>query len=373
MAELEAYERDFGRAQLEYWAETAAAHRRGPRRRGGGPRRRPRRGRDHPRRDRRHEHRDLGDRLARRRPRRHDLPRAPRRRRAAVHGLRPLRRRPRLRRVRRRRVRRRDRRPVRSADHARDEARLASRTSCGRPGSSCPSARIADIAHERGALVLVDGAQAAGAIPVNVRDLGADMYAIPAQKWLLGPEGLGALWVRRELLADAASRRSPSYFTFASLDSRGNRTLADRCPALPGRRLPPAVRRRDGPRDRLADDVRRASTSCTAAAPRWRTARPTCWPRSTASTLLTPRDRMAGLVSFRIARLGAAAGARRAPGADVLHRPHAAAGRTRCGSASASGRPRTSSTGSSTASGSSPRTRPRRIPPRRTLTIVGQD
>ncbi|MCI0347569.1 MAG: aminotransferase class V-fold PLP-dependent enzyme, partial [Chloroflexi bacterium] len=72
-------------------------------------------------------------------------------------------------------------------------------------GLVMPVRRIADLAHERGALVLVDGAQAAGAIPIDVRDLGADMYAIPAQKWLLGPEGLGALWIRRELFGRAAS------------------------------------------------------------------------------------------------------------------------------------------------------------------------
>ncbi len=56
----------------------------------------------------------------------------------------------------------------------------------------------AEAAHRAGALCLVDGAQAAGAIPVDVAALGADAYAFPAQKWLLGPEGLGALWVAPE-------------------------------------------------------------------------------------------------------------------------------------------------------------------------------
>jgi L-cysteine/cystine lyase len=93
-------------------------------------------------------------------------------------------------------------------------------------GTVLPVRRIADIAHARGALVLVDGAQAAGAIPVRVRDVGADMYAVPAQKWLLGPEGLGALWVARELLAGARSTFA-GYFTFASVDSRGNRSLTE--------------------------------------------------------------------------------------------------------------------------------------------------
>ena len=60
-------------------------------------------------------------------------------------------------------------------------------------GAVMPVARIAELAHDRGALVVVDGAQAAGAIPFRFDDLGADLYAVPAQKWLLGPEGMGAL------------------------------------------------------------------------------------------------------------------------------------------------------------------------------------
>jgi L-cysteine/cystine lyase len=55
-------------------------------------------------------------------------------------------------------------------------------------------------AHEAGALVLVDGAQGAGAVPTDPRALGADAYAVASQKWLLGPEGLGALWVAPEAM-----------------------------------------------------------------------------------------------------------------------------------------------------------------------------
>jgi L-cysteine/cystine lyase len=50
-------------------------------------------------------------------------------------------------------------------------------------------------ARAAGALVAVDGAQAAGTIPVDAAALGVDAYAFPAHKWLLGPEGIGALWV----------------------------------------------------------------------------------------------------------------------------------------------------------------------------------
>ena len=87
-------------------------------------------------------------------------------------------------------------------------------------GAILPVARIAALARERGALVVVDGAQAAGAIPVSVRDLGADAYSVPAQKWLLGPEGMGALWVARASM----DRIRPSFgghFSFASYDSVG--------------------------------------------------------------------------------------------------------------------------------------------------------
>jgi L-cysteine/cystine lyase len=57
---------------------------------------------------------------------------------------------------------------------------------------------VAYMGREYGIPVLVDGAQSAGAIPVDVKALGIDFYAIPMQKWLCGPDGTGALYVRRE-------------------------------------------------------------------------------------------------------------------------------------------------------------------------------
>ncbi len=63
-----------------------------------------------------------------------------------------------------------------------------------------PVAEIARIAHEAGALLLVDGAQAVPHLPVDVQALGADMYAFSGHK-VGAPSGIGALWVREELLA----------------------------------------------------------------------------------------------------------------------------------------------------------------------------
>ena len=54
-------------------------------------------------------------------------------------------------------------------------------------------------AHEVGALVLVDGAQAVPHLPVDVQDIGADFYVFSGHK-MLAPAGSGALWARRELL-----------------------------------------------------------------------------------------------------------------------------------------------------------------------------
>lgn len=67
-------------------------------------------------------------------------------------------------------------------------------------GAVLDVAGAARAARTVGACVLVDGAQAAGAVPVDPIALGVHAYAFPAQKWLLGPEGLGALWVAPEWL-----------------------------------------------------------------------------------------------------------------------------------------------------------------------------
>jgi L-cysteine/cystine lyase len=65
----------------------------------------------------------------------------------------------------------------------------------------------------RGIPVLVDGAQAAGAIPVDVEALGSDFYTVSAQKWLLGPDATGCLYMRPER-AEQLRLAFPSYFSW---------------------------------------------------------------------------------------------------------------------------------------------------------------
>jgi L-cysteine/cystine lyase len=64
------------------------------------------------------------------------------------------------------------------------------------------SGRVADVEALRaaGAPVLLDAAQALGAVPVDVGALGVDFYAASGQKWLCGPEGSGCLYVRPDRL-----------------------------------------------------------------------------------------------------------------------------------------------------------------------------
>jgi cysteine desulfurase/selenocysteine lyase len=59
--------------------------------------------------------------------------------------------------------------------------------------------RITKLAHEHGAMVLVDGAQSVPHLPVNVKDLDADFVAFSGHK-MLGPTGIGVLYGKQEIL-----------------------------------------------------------------------------------------------------------------------------------------------------------------------------
>jgi selenocysteine lyase/cysteine desulfurase len=62
-------------------------------------------------------------------------------------------------------------------------------------GEVFPLQEICALARQQGVLTLVDGAQSVGNIPVDMPATGADMYAFTGHKWVLGPEGMGALYV----------------------------------------------------------------------------------------------------------------------------------------------------------------------------------
>jgi selenocysteine lyase/cysteine desulfurase len=72
-------------------------------------------------------------------------------------------------------------------------------------GLRMPVADVAALARARGALCIVDGAQALGHVTVDVRAIGCHAYAASGHKWLLGPKGTGLLYVSR----DAEDRIQP--------------------------------------------------------------------------------------------------------------------------------------------------------------------
>jgi|HubBroStandDraft_1064217.scaffolds.fasta_scaffold04435_2 L-cysteine/cystine lyase len=79
-------------------------------------------------------------------------------------------------------------------------------------GAILPVKEITQLAHEAGAIVLLDAAQSVGAIPVDLHALGVDCCAFSGQKWLSGPEGTGGLFIRTEAMEQLA----PTYLSDAN-------------------------------------------------------------------------------------------------------------------------------------------------------------
>lgn len=88
-------------------------------------------------------------------------------------------------------------------------------------GTINPVKKMIDLAHEVGALVMLDGAQAMAHRPVDVQALGCDFYAFSGHK-MYGPTGIGVLWGREALLEDMAPYQGGgemiSHVTFESTD-----------------------------------------------------------------------------------------------------------------------------------------------------------
>lgn len=67
-------------------------------------------------------------------------------------------------------------------------------------GAAVPAREMCAMCREKGIITVLDGAQAAGNIVIDVKELDCDFYALSCHKWLCGPEGIGAVYVRKELL-----------------------------------------------------------------------------------------------------------------------------------------------------------------------------
>ena len=86
-----------------------------------------------------------------------------------------------------------------------------------RGGHLYPVRALAEMAHRRGLLCLVDGAQAVGQMPIDLQELGCDAYAASVHKWMLGPVGTGFMYVRE----GARDRIRTSFEPGATLQAPG--------------------------------------------------------------------------------------------------------------------------------------------------------
>ena len=99
-------------------------------------------------------------------------------------------------------------------DRPRHDAWSPSRTSCGRPASCCRCPRSRPPRTRSARRCSSTAPSRAGRSRSTWRATGADFYAASGQKWLLGPQGTGALWVHPRQ-NDRLRPATPSYFTYA--------------------------------------------------------------------------------------------------------------------------------------------------------------
>jgi L-cysteine/cystine lyase len=92
-------------------------------------------------------------------------------------------------------------------------------------GEVLPLETICTLAREHDALTLVDGAQSVGNIPVNAPATGVDMYSFTGHKWVLGPEGMGAFYVRPGLPVHSPNVGFLSLPAPTDFDARGDYDL----------------------------------------------------------------------------------------------------------------------------------------------------
>lgn len=104
---------------------------------------------------------------------------------------------------------------------------------CYRNGALLDLAPIIRLAHERGALVMVDGYQGVGAVPLDVRSIGADFLVGGCLKYLIGTAGVGYMYVR-----DAEhSSLSPVFTGWFAQDNIGAMDIYEHRPSRTARRF----------------------------------------------------------------------------------------------------------------------------------------
>ncbi len=165
-------------------------------------------------------------------------------------------------------------------------------------GAVLPLRQISDLARQHELMVVVDGAQSAGQVPVDLHDMGIDAYAMAGQKWLCGPEATGLLYVRRDRFADIA----PTYARYGQFEPSGYFIPAEGAKRYEiGEFYSPAIAAQEAALRWLRDEVgfdwaHDRIATLGAEFRRWLTS-------IDGVSVITPSEPMAGLVNFTVAGL----------------------------------------------------------------------
>jgi L-cysteine/cystine lyase len=165
-------------------------------------------------------------------------------------------------------------------------------------GTVLPLRDISELARQHELMVVVDGAQSAGQVPVDLHAIGIDAYAMAGQKWLCGPEATGLLYVRRDRFADIA----PTYARYGQFEPSGYFIPAEGAKRYEiGEFYNPAVTAQEAALCWLRDEVGFdwAYDRIAALGAEFRRRLMTI----DGVTVITPSEAMAGLVNFTIAGL----------------------------------------------------------------------
>lgn len=175
-------------------------------------------------------------------------------------------------------------------------------------GEVLPLEEICAAARGCGILTLIDGAQAVGDIPVDAPATGADMYAFTGHKWVLGPEGMGALFVRPNCQTHSPNLGFASLAEPADFDPEGNYELHAGARRFEASTMSPAVA---GGFAAAAEAVSERGAEGYAEIHRRATLLMDLLAEDPRITLRTPRPARTGLVSFEIEGVPAKAAAER--------------------------------------------------------------
>ncbi|HEX3723530.1 MAG TPA: aminotransferase class V-fold PLP-dependent enzyme, partial [Nitrolancea sp.] len=172
-------------------------------------------------------------------------------------------------------------------------------------GACLPVKAIVAMAHSHDVLVTVDAAQSYGALHLDLHDLGVDFYACSGQKWMCGPDGTGAFYVRASSVGEIEQTLGSGGMVAGTLDYYG----ASYSPSFGAQRFDTAGRNTA----LLAGQAAATKWILEDVGVEWAGERVISLGRKTYDqlasmkgvTMVTPREALAGLIAFNVAGIDA--------------------------------------------------------------------